>query len=158
MSIDWSISPAGVWALLGTVLVLAEFAMPGVIAMFFGVAALLVALLLYIGMPLSLNAQILVFGILAIALVVLARSRVKAWFYGRSEHAEQGVEVLAPGTPVTAMSDFANGAGLVLHQGARWQAESAEPIASGQRVWIRGRRGLVLEVTAIPPSTPGQSS
>jgi len=66
MSIDLSISAAAIWTLVGVVLILAEFAMPGVILVFFGVAALLVGLLLWVGVDMSLNIQILVFGALAI--------------------------------------------------------------------------------------------
>jgi inner membrane protein len=154
MNIDLSFSAAAIWALAGVVLILAEFAMPGVILLFLGVAALLVAAGLWAGMEMSLNVQILVFGALAIGLVAGARERVKSWFYGRSEHAETGVETLAPGTQVTALVDFADGVGLVTYRGARWNAECPEPVTAGQRLWITGRRSLVLEVSATRPAIP----
>lgn len=152
MNIDLSFSAASIWALLGVVLVLAEFAMPGVVLLFFGVAALLIAVALWAGVEMSVNVQILIFGALAIGLVAGARERVKTWFYGKSEHAREGVETLAPGTQVTALSDFVDGAGLVSYRGARWNAECADPVISGQRLWIVGRRSLVLEVSASRPS------
>ncbi len=152
MSIDLSISPAAIWALLGVVLILAEFAMTGVILVFFGVAALLVGLLLWAGVAMSLNIQILVFGVLAIALLLVARDRVRSWFHGKSERASDGIEVLVPGTPVTALGDFIDGVGLVTHRGARWNAECEAPVVGGQRLWITGRRGLVLRVSAEQPA------
>lgn len=155
MNIDLSFSAAGIWALVGVVLILAEFAMTGVILVFFGVAALLVGLLLWAGVDMSLNTQILVFGALAIGLLLMARDRVRTWFHGKSEQASDGIEVLVPGTPVTALGDFVDGAGLVTHRGARWNAECDAPVASGQRVWITGRRGLVLTVSAQQPP-PGR--
>lgn len=151
MNIDLSISSAAVWALVGVVLILAEFAMTGVILVFFGVAALLVGLLLWAGLEMSLNIQILVFGVLAISLLLMARDRVRSWFYGKSERASDGVEVLVPGTPVTAIGDFIDGAGLVTHRGARWNAECDAPVVGGQRLWITGRQGLVLQVSAEQP-------
>lgn len=151
MNIDWSVSPAAIWLLIGVLLILAEFVVPGVMAMFFGIAAVLVGVLLLVGLPLSLNLQIVLFGALAILLVVVARRRVSSWFRGRSEHADEGVEVLTPGTPVTAQTDFAQGTGVVSYRGARWNAESADPITAGQRAWITGRRGLVLQVASTPP-------
>lgn len=152
MNIDFSISPAAAWALVGVVLILAEFAMPGVILVFFGVAALLIGGGLWLGVEMSLNLQILVFGVLAVGLLLVARKRVKNWFHGKSEHASDGVEVLVPGTPVTALQDFVDGVGLVSHRGARWNAEAGEPVASGQRLWITGRSGLVLKVSTQRPA------
>lgn len=151
MNIDLSISPAAIWALVGVSLILAEFAMTGVILVFFGVAALLVGLLLWAGVAMSLNIQILVFGVLAIALLLVARDRVRSWFHGKSERASDGIEVLVPGTPVTAMGEFVDGVGLVTHRGARWNAECEAPVVGGQRLWITGRDGLVLRVSAEQP-------
>lgn len=154
MNIDLSISAAAIWALVGVVLILAEFAMTGVILVFFGVAALLVGLLLWAGVDMSLNVQILVFGGLAIGLLMVARDRVRSWFHGKSERASDGVEVLVPGTPVSAIGGFVGGVGLVTHRGARWNAECDTPVVDGQRLWITGRRGLVLMVSAEqPPGT-----
>lgn len=151
MNIDLSISAAAIWALVGVLLILAEFAMTGVIFVFFGVAALLVGLLLWAGVDMSLNVQILVFGALAIALLLMARDRVRSWFHGKSERASDGIEVLAPGTPVSALGEFVDGVGLVTHRGARWNAECDMPVVGGQRLWITGRRGLVLTVSTEQP-------
>jgi membrane protein implicated in regulation of membrane protease activity len=151
MNIDFSISAAAIWTLVGVVLILAEFAMTGVILVFFGVAALLVGLLLWAGVDMSLNVQILVFGALAVSLLLMARDRVRSWFRGKSEQASDGIEVLVPGTPVSALGEFVDGVGLVTHRGARWNAECDSPVVGGQRLWIIGRRGLVLRVSAEQP-------
>jgi membrane protein implicated in regulation of membrane protease activity len=152
MNIDFSISPPAVWALLGVLLILAEFAFPGVILVFFGIAALLIGLALWFGIAMSLNMQILLFGVLAVGLLVLARKRVKNWFRGKSEHASDGIEVLVPGTGVVAQEDFVDGVGVVTYRGARWNAECEEPVTAGQRLWITGRHGLVLNVSSERPA------
>ncbi|NGX16344.1 NfeD family protein [Wenzhouxiangella sp. XN24] len=151
MNIDFSVSPAAVWTLLGVLLILAEFALPGVILVFFGIAALLIGIALWFGVGMTLNTQILVFGLLAVGLLLVARKRVKSWFLGKSELASDGIEVLVPGTPVTAQEDFVDGIGVVTYRGARWNAECSEPVAGGQRLWITGRRGLVLNVSSERP-------
>lgn len=151
MNVDLTITPAALWTILGLALVLAEFAFPAVILVFFGAAALVVALLLWMGIDLPLNFQILTFAGLAVGLIVGARRHVREWFYGRSEHASDGIEVLVPGTPVVAQQDFIDGVGVVSYRGARWNAETEEPVMNGQRLWITGRRGLVLQVTTRPP-------
>ena len=38
--IDWTFTPASLWTLIGVLLILSELALPGVIAVFFGLAAL----------------------------------------------------------------------------------------------------------------------
>lgn len=152
MNIDFSISPAAVWTLLGVLLILAEFAFPGVILVFFGVAALLIGLALWFGVGLTLNMQILLFGILAVGLLLVARKRVKNWFRGKSEHASDGVEVLVPGTPVIAQEDFVDGVGVVTYRGARWKAECDQAVTTGQKLWITGRHGLVLNVSSERPA------
>lgn len=152
MNFDWSISPAVVWMLIGGLLILAEFALPGVIAVFFGVAALVVAIVLLLGVPLGLNAQLLLFGALAVALLLLVRGRVKGWFSGGSDASAEGVDVVPYGTMVIAVNDFNDGLGLVTHRGAHWSAQATEPVFSGQRLWICGRQGLMLRVSTQPPT------
>lgn len=149
--IDWTITPASIWLLIGAVLILSEFVLPGIIALFFGLAAILVALLLGLGLDLSLNAQIMLFAILGGALLLVARRRIRQWFVGVSTTSTQGVEVLPDGERATAIGDFRDGRGLVLYRGAQWEAESEEPVAAGDVVWTHGRRGLVLLVGTQKP-------
>jgi hypothetical protein len=69
----------------------------------------------------------------------------------REANPETRIEVLVPGTPVSALGEFVDGIGLVSHRGARWNAECDTPVVGGQRLWITGRRGLVLKVSAEQP-------
>jgi membrane protein implicated in regulation of membrane protease activity len=151
MNIDWTVTPASLWFLLGVLLIFSEFVFPGVIAVFFGAAAIVVAIILFLGFDLSFNVQILLFAALGAILLLLARNRLKVWFQGASTTGQHGVEVLPVGTMVVASEDFVDGGGLVHYSGARWNAESAEPVSAGQHVWITGRRGLVLQVSPRPP-------
>ena len=150
--IDWTFTPASLWTLVGVLLILSELALPGVIAVFFGLAALIVALLLFFNLPLDPPAQILLFGVLGAALLLVARNRLKPWFRGQVETGGVGSEVLPDGTRATAQADFERGVGVVLLNGVRWNAESSDPIRAGDPVWLIGRRGLVLLVRATPPA------
>jgi membrane protein implicated in regulation of membrane protease activity len=151
--IDWTFTPASLWTLIGVLLILSELALPGVIAVFFGIAALLVGLLLFLDVPIDPPLQILLFGVLGAALLLLARHRLKPWFRGQVETGGSGSEVLPEGTRARAQTDFLQGAGVVTLNGVRWNAESSDPIHAGDTVWLTGRRGLVLHVSATPPST-----
>jgi inner membrane protein len=149
-----SISPAALWALVGVLLVLSEFVAPGIIAVFFGLAALIVAAVLALGVPLNVPAQILLFAGLGLCLLLLARGRLASWFQGDVDRPSGNSHAAAAGTPVTALTDFVDGLGTVSYRGARWNAESPDPIAKGERAWITGRRGLVLMVSRSAPSSP----
>ncbi|MFN2350111.1 MAG: NfeD family protein [Thioalkalivibrio sp.] len=151
MNIDWTVTPASLWFLLGVLLILSEFAFPGIIAIFFGVAAIVVAVVLMLGFDLSFNVQILLFAALGVVLLLLTRKHLKAWFQGKSSSGQHGVELMPVGTRVVASEDFVNGSGLVDYSGARWNAESDEAISAGQPVWTTGRRGLVLKVSTHAP-------
>ncbi|SDX10371.1 NfeD family protein [Thiocapsa roseopersicina] len=151
--IDWTFTPASLWTLIGVLLILSELALPGVIAVFFGIAALLIGLLLFIDVPIDPPAQILLFGVLGAGLLLLARHRLKPWFRGQVETGGGGSEVLPEGTRARAQTDFLQGAGVVTLNGVRWNAESPDPIHAGDPVWLTGRRGLVLIVSSKPPST-----
>jgi membrane protein implicated in regulation of membrane protease activity len=153
MNIDWTVTPASLWFLLGVLLILSEFAFPGIIAIFFGAAAIVVAIVLFLGIDLSLNLQILLFAALGAVLLLLTRNRLKRWFQGKSTTGQHGVDLLPVGTAVMASEDFVNGSGLVHYSGARWNAESDEPISAGQQVWTTGRRGLVLKVSTRAPES-----
>jgi inner membrane protein len=151
MNIDWTVTPASLWFLLGVLLILSEFAFPGIIAIFFGAAAIVVAIILILGFEPSFNLQILLFAALGVILLLLTRNRLKTWFQGSSSAGQHGVQMLPEGTAVVAVGDFVNGSGVVNYSGARWNAESVDTITAGQRVWTTGRRGLVLKVSAHPP-------
>jgi membrane protein implicated in regulation of membrane protease activity len=151
--IDWTFTPASIWILIGVLLILSEFALPGVIAVFFGMAALLVGLLLFLKVPLDLPGQIFLFGVLGVALLLVARRRFTPWLKGRSETGGVGSEVLPVGTRATAQADFVQGLGVVILNGVRWNAESQDAIRAGDPVWLTGRRGLILRVSATPPQS-----
>jgi membrane protein implicated in regulation of membrane protease activity len=152
--IDWTFTPASIWILIGVLLILSEFALPGVIAVFFGMAALLVGLLLFLKVPLDLPGQIFLFGVLGVALLLVARRRFTPWLKGKSETGGVGSEVLPVGTRATAQADFVQGLGVVVLNGVRWNEESQDAIRAGDSVWLTGRQGLILRVSATPPQSP----
>ncbi|NRB76465.1 MAG: NfeD family protein, partial [Verrucomicrobiales bacterium] len=80
-----------IWFLIGLGLILAEFAVPGVILVFIGAAAWVVALLDWMGVD-SLSVQLWVFGLVSVGLVVFARRYVKSWFTGKESNGASDVD------------------------------------------------------------------
>ena len=81
---DWLkefLKPELIWFLVGLVLLVAEFIVPGLVIAFFAVGAWIVALVCLVT-PLSLNAQLGLFIISSVVLLAVARRWVKGLFGG----------------------------------------------------------------------------
>ncbi|MEE8398578.1 MAG: NfeD family protein [Desulfobacterales bacterium] len=145
--IEW-INPPLIWFMAGLVLVLMEFVNPGIVMIFFGVGAWVVAfVLLFTGI--SLNMQLSIFLIVSILLLLFLRKWLKTLIQGRSvsSDAEQMTfdqffgrkavvtHAVTPETP-----------GRVEFQGSYWKAESTETIAQGASVEIIDKNNITLIV------------
>lgn len=140
--------PEILWAIAGLILLIAEFAAPGLILFFFGVGALLVALVCAVA-DISLNAQLILFAVTSVASLLVLRKWLKQVFFGnlKSSNANQSnldsvvghtaevVEAISPDRP-----------GRVELNGTNWKAEADESIEAGVRVLIEAQNSLVLKV------------
>jgi len=142
------------WLILGALLILSEFFLTGIVAVFFGVGAILVGILTAIGLIDSLPEQITVFSVLSIAALLFARERIKVWFRGSVTDRWDGDKdvLFSRGERATVSRDFVDGIGKVRLSGTDWTAESDDPgLAEGATVWITGHRGITLLVSAERP-------
>ena len=73
---------ATIWIIVGIVLILSELMATSIVAVFFGIAAIIVGLLLNFGLIESYSMQYLLFGVLSLVLLFTARGRCKRWFVG----------------------------------------------------------------------------
>ncbi|SDS88229.1 hypothetical protein SAMN05216198_3042 [Halopseudomonas litoralis] len=141
------------WLLLGFALLISEFFVPGVIAVFFGLGALAVGVLTLTGVIESLAVQLFCFGAFSLVALFGLRRRCTRWLRGsvggRSQTDLDDVGVL--GNRVTVMTDFVGGTGDVQLNGAKWDAESNEPLRTGDTAWVVGINGIVLRVSASRP-------
>ena len=133
------------WIVVAIVAAIIEVTIPQFGVIFVSVAAVVTALVAYLGG--GLTAQLLVFSIvLAVSLAVL-----RPWIMSRLR--------TTPGVPsrtdtllgrdgiVTFDIDPTIGGGRVNVGGQDWAAHSASPLATGTRVKVVGADGIVLEVT-----------
>lgn len=133
------------WLILGIVLLFVELATPGFVVMFFGMAALTVALLAWL-LPLGQLAPWIIFAVLSVVYILLLRKLLKRVFLGDKnapdrledtfigKHADV-VEAVSPGRP-----------GKVDFSGCLWEAESKDAIDVGDRVRIVAKDSLTLTV------------
>ena len=144
---------ATLWIIIGIVLILSELLATSIVAVFFGIAAIMVGLLLHAGLISSYSMQFMLFGVLSLALLLGVRGHFKRWFVGyTADSSEQPSQFSQDiGSRVSVHSDFINGAGRVVLNGVQWDAESADALKAGDVAWIIANQGIILTVSANRP-------
>jgi membrane protein implicated in regulation of membrane protease activity len=135
--------PAMVWFIIGLVCVVAEFVLPGLIIIFFGIGAWCSALLLML-IDLSIFFQILIFILGSTLSLICLRKRVSF----KKGYAKDATEDFI-GKKARAQESFTKGEfGKVFFKGTSWKAEtlSENIIKNGDYVKITGRDSLTLLV------------
>ncbi len=135
--------PEIIWLIAGILLLLLEFAIPGVLVIFFGFGALLTALLTLItGMGVWL--QFLSFAVFSLVFLFLLRKKLM--------NILSGSNILDPddefiGKYGVAEADIPTSqVGRIVFRGTQWNAISESPISKGQRVTIIGKEGITFMV------------
>jgi membrane protein implicated in regulation of membrane protease activity len=136
-----------IWALLGLGLLAFELLTPGTLfALFFGIGALLVALLAALEVHAAI--QWITFAVVSVALVVLVRGRVQRRL--QQSAPSEPIDTLV-GEEVLLLGDLpAGGEAKAELRGVPWSARAASgiPLAKGQRCKVERVDGVVLYVIA----------
>ena len=133
------------WALLAVVLVILEILSPGVYFLWLGIAAGLVAALLWVVPELGWQFQLLAFALLSIASVALGR----AWLGRHPTDTDEptlnrrGEQYI--GRIVTLEQPIVNGQGKIRLDDTTWKIEGPD-CRAGNRVRVVGTEGVVLLV------------
>ena len=150
------IDPAWYWLIAAGLLAITELAVPGVFLVWLAGAALLTGLVTMVT-GIALPAQLVLFGVAAIAMVVIGRQA-----YARMELRttdpllnDRGARLI--GQTVTVVEPIVNGEGRVKVGDGAWPARGAD-VSAGARVRVTGIQGgclLVAAADAMPqPSGP----
>jgi inner membrane protein len=138
--------PAMVWFLIGLVLIVSEFAIPGLVIIFFGLGAWAAALAL-LAIQMSLFFQIVIFLVVSITSLLVLRKRFMAVaeqtpdltdeFIGKTAEVEERVKKGAYGK--------------VKFKGTLWKAEtvSDQVLEKGALVKIVGYESIILKVEPV---------
>lgn len=144
------------WLILGALLVLSEFFITGIVAIFFGVGAILVGIATSLGLLESFPEQVITFAVLSVGSLLFARERIRVWFRGSvSDRWDGDKDLIATrGERVTVTRAFSEGVGRVRLSGAEWKAECEEDdLQEGDTAWVVGHRGITLLVSANRPDS-----
>lgn len=147
---EW-FTPELVWFLLGLVLMILEFGIPGVITLFFGIGAWIVALLCLI-FDIPLNLQIIVFIVGSITPLILLRKWFLKLLKGRSAVGTVDLDELEEflGKKAVVTEDITpDRRGRVDFRGSTWKAEAYEHLAAGTTVEIVDKNNITLVVKSL---------
>ena len=147
---DW-LSPEIVWFIIGLVLIIMEFGAPGIMALFFGIGAWLVALLCLV-FDISLNLQIIIFIFGSITPLVLLRKWFKRILKMTAGDGPDDLDEIKEfkGKRATVTEKITpEKAGRVEFRGSTWSAESNEVLKVGEDVKIIDKNNITLIVKSL---------
>jgi len=147
---EW-LKPELFWFLFGLVMLLSEFAMPGLIIFFFGIGAWFVSVTCFL-VDISINTQLSIFLISSVMLILFLRKRLKTIFMGRTTSRDTTHEELDGfvGEKAIVTKQIApNIQGRVEFHGSNWDAESDEFIEEGTTVKIVGKNSITFRVESL---------
>jgi membrane protein implicated in regulation of membrane protease activity len=137
-------NPAVIWFFLGFVFFILEFLVPGFILFFFAIAAWIVALIVMM-FDISLNVQLIVFVISAVATILFFRKWLQKIMLSKKHTTQLEHEFIGK----IAIAETAIGPdkeGKVDFRGTSWNARSEDNIHKGDHVVITGNESIVLIV------------
>jgi membrane protein implicated in regulation of membrane protease activity len=146
--------PELIWFLVGLVLLLLEFTMPGLIIFFFGVGAWIVAALCFASTYVhdSINMQLLIFLVSSILSLLVLRKWLKGIFHGHTDLEQdltQDMEEFVGQKAVVTTKISPKKGGKVELNGTNWKAESDMEIEEGVTVEVVSKDNITLKVRAI---------
>ena len=145
------LKPELIWFLVGIVLLVMEFVMPGLIIAFFGFGACVVALVCLFT-DISLDTQLIIFITASVLSLLCLRKWLKGIFLGHTTSKQDLKEDIAEfvGQKVVVKKKIVpNIGGKVEFHGTNWQARADEEIAAGAVVEIIGKENLTLKVKSL---------
>jgi membrane protein implicated in regulation of membrane protease activity len=141
----------GLWAVVGLLLILSEFVVPQFVVFFFGLGALLNALLVALipGLETRIPLQIALWALTSGVSLAFLRRYAARWFRGEDREPGAAGEDAAGKTGVVTERISPDHPGRIRFRGTTWQAKSFdETIAEGTTVTILQKESLAYIVTA----------
>ncbi|MCU4176679.1 NfeD family protein [Carboxylicivirga sp. N1Y90] len=134
-----------VWFIAGVVLLLLEFVIPGVFILFFGLGAWVTALCVYLFEP-SLGIQFVIFSVTSIISLILLRKLILNRMTMKTVRGSDPDEEFI-GYSAYCIAEIDEGLnGKVEFKGTSWSAASTANVKEGQKVTIKSKEGLQLNV------------
>jgi membrane protein implicated in regulation of membrane protease activity len=154
-----------VWLGAGAFLMAAELAVPGLVVVFLGMAAVVVALGRWLGLWTSPMGSLTAWFTWSIVFLVILRSLVLRWFPGEStvQATDEDSEAFGQIVEVVTGVNAKDPAGRIRYQGTSWPAISLQgDIPAGRKARLLARDNLAWVVEPVEdtelPFDSGESS
>ena len=144
-------SPTTLWVVVGLVLLILEFTVPGLILFFFGLGAILTGIVCIFA-EISLNTQLLIFTLASIAMLISLRRCLRPVLSSSRENSVPDIEEFIGAKAVVSQTVKGSHGGKVSFHGSEWKAIALETIPEGTDVIIQKRENLTLTVTPTQPT------
>lgn len=138
------VEPHWIWLAIGLILASAEMALPGLFLIWLAGAALITGVLAW-ALPVGVPVQIVIFAVLAVVAVFVARNYLRANPVAEADPNMNRRGARLVGETAVVTQAIVGGSGRVHHGDSEWLARGPD-IAPGTRVRITGSDGVVLLV------------
>ena len=151
---DWIkdfMEPKFIWAVVGLVLLLMEFALPGFVIFFFGIGAWVVSGVCFFLEP-NLNVQLIIFVVSSVFLLLTLRKLLQSVFVGHVSSKQKGNVDMQDiiGHRVMVQDEIVPPlAGSVELNGVKWKALSSEKIEAGRMAEVIDQDSITLIVKPL---------
>ncbi|MHC4120175.1 MAG: NfeD family protein [Planctomycetota bacterium] len=144
------LKPEIIWFLVGLVLLIMEFALPGLVIFFFGVGAFVVAIVCLIT-DIGINTQLIIFTVASVLSLLFLRTWLKAVFTGHVKSKQDMTEDLSEfvGERAVVIEAITKAGGKVEFHGTNWAAQADGEISEGSTVEVIGKDNLTLKVRVL---------
>lgn len=148
------IDPALYWLIIGVMLFFLELALPGFILFFFGLAALITALVAWLT-PIGIAWQLALFIVSSVVSLMTLRDVIQRNFFKQKdadvgEEADEDVMLAAPGDrAVVGNAIIPPAEGRINYSGTSWRATADEKIGEGEIVTVVRQDNLVIHVEKV---------
>lgn len=139
-----------IWMIVGAVMMLLEFILPGAVIVFLGIAALLVGIGIYFSWITTITSAFLAWFIISIILMLFLRSIFVKYFEGDSlvQNVNEDLDII--GSLVIVTEDIKPyKEGRIRFRDSTWSGRSEEEIDNGQQAIIIGRDGNTLIIKSL---------
>ncbi len=147
-SIKQFLHPSLIWFFIGLIMLLLEFAGPGLIIFFFAIGAWIVAILCFF-LPLNLNMQLFIFILTSLLSLLFLRNHLQKVFKGHIKSQQdlgQDIDDFVGQKAMVVESISKSSPGKVEFHGTIWNAESEADIEINSHVEILAKDNLTLKV------------
>lgn len=150
MEFEQWLEPQFIWIIVGIILILLEFIVPGLIIFFFGAGAIFTGVLCMM-FDIPVGIQFVIFGLSSIGSLMLLRNKFSAVFHGKVSNGgkEDDFDEIIGQKCKVVVEISTDSPGKIDFRGTNWNAVSDENIPINSTVEITGKDNITFIVKKL---------